>query len=134
EGVQKPSIDGSSPQPIAQPIECAGGLAFGHASDQRPADERPQGAERWMKLVAIIKPRAAALAEQRIICPRARACRSATLPYGELAGIALDQGPVNVEADTAHVYVLVHPKTNARRTRVGVSQPTVDRDPIAQPG
>ena len=93
----------------------------------------PDRTERWMELVAIVKARAAVTRPRR--CTRSARANAPVRdpPHRARAGTALDERPVNVEADTAQMHLLIHPVADARRTCVRATQPAVDRDPVAQP-
>src|SRR5664280_889152 len=116
----------------AQTVKCAFCLPLGNPSDQRSADQSADRPERWAKFVAIVKTRAAVGFAQEVLSMRARARRAATLPNGPRAGVALDQLPVNVEADAAQMDPLLHLKAHAWRAVVCTHQLAVNRDPITQ--
>ena len=63
---------------------------------------------------------------------RARPRRAATLPHRQLARATVDELPVNLQADAPHVDPLVHRVSHPRRAVVGMNQPAVNRDPLAQ--
>ena len=50
----------------------------------------------------------------------------------QLAALALDEEPVDVERHTAHLYTLVHLVADPRRALVGPNQATVNRDPVVE--
>jgi len=84
-----------------------------------------------MEVVVIIEMRASISGgAQDVFRASARTRRPAPLPYGQLAGTALDELPVNVEADSAQMEMLVHPVAHAERPVVGMVQLAVNRDPI----
>src|SRR5450759_2532576 len=115
-----------------QSIKCAPGLPLGHATDERAADYRPHGAEWRTELVAIVKSSTTIVRLQGVFAACMRARRTATLPYGQLAGAAVDELPVNLEADPSHMDLLVHPVADTRRPRVGMKQLAVNGDPFLQ--
>src|SRR5665213_4555633 len=102
-----------------QSFKCAIGLTLGHAADERAAHYRANRPQWGTKFVAVVKTCSVALCLQRIFAVRFGASRSATLPDCEPAGLAVDQLPVNVEAHSAHVDLLIHPVALAWRTVVG---------------
>src|SRR5437588_1110498 len=116
----------------AQPLERALRLPLRHPADERTADNRTHGTERWTEFIAIVKPGATVLLAEPVLGTGTRPGGPAALPHGELAGTAIDELPVNLEVDSAHVYLLVHLVSHARSTLVGMHEPAVNRDPVAQ--
>src|ERR1700730_14178507 len=117
----------------AQAIERAFCLSLRHSAYQRAADDRPDRTERGTELVVIVKARAPiARRAQDVFRASARTCRSPTLPHGPLAGAAVDELPVNLEADSTQMDLLVHPVAHARWPVIGVVEPAVNAHPVAQ--
>jgi hypothetical protein len=116
----------------AKAIERSNCLSLRDATNERTADNRADGAERWVEFVSVVKPRATVLGGEAVLGLRTRARRSATLPYGQLVGTALDELPVNLDVDSTQVYLLVHLIADPQRTLVGVQEAAVNGDPIAK--
>ena len=124
---------GSTIELSAEALECAVCLALGYSADERAADDRPDRAKWWTEVVVVIKARTPVPRRaQDVFRASARTGRSATLPHGELVRAALDELPVNLEADAAQVDVLVHPVAHARWPVVGMVQLAVNRHPISE--
>jgi hypothetical protein len=116
----------------AETIKRPPGLPLRHASNERAADNRTDGTEGWSEFISIVKPGATVLGTEPVLGMGARACRAASLPDGELARTAVDELPVNLEIDSAKVYLLVHLVSHAWSTTVSVHEPTVNGDPVTQ--
>lgn len=117
----------------AQALERAGGLALGYSADERAAGNCPDWAKRGAELVGVIKARATVPGRaEDVFRAGARAGGPPTLPYGQLAGAAVDELPVNIEADSTEVDLLVHPVAHAWWSVVVVMQLAVNSHPIGE--
>jgi hypothetical protein len=104
----------------AKAIERAPGLALGDATNERAADYRSDRSERCTEFISVVKPRATVLRGEAVLRVRAGACRSTTLPDGQLLPPALDELPVNLDVDASEVYLLVHLISHPRGALVGM--------------
>jgi hypothetical protein len=116
----------------AETIERPPGLPLRHPSNERAADNRADGTKGWTEFISIVKPGATVLGAEAVLGAGARARRAESLPDGELAWTALRELPVNLEVDSAKVYLLVHLVSDAWSTSVGMHESTVNGDPVTQ--
>src|ERR1700732_4503611 len=110
----------------AETSERMRGLPLGHSPDERAADNRSDGSQRRTEFIAVVKPRATVLGAQDVFRVSARARRPAALPHSQLVATAVDELPVNLEIDPAHVYQLIHLVAHSRCSVVGVHEPPVN--------
>src|ERR1700722_13635219 len=86
-----------------------------------------------MEFIAIVEAGAATgKGLQLVFCAGARAGWPATLPHGECPRLALHQCPVNIDADSPQVELLVHVVAGPWNSIVVVAQLAMNRDPVAE--
>src|SRR6185437_8667391 len=116
-----------------QALECAHRLPVRHAAHERTTCERPKRAQGCVELVAVVKARATIGRRlQHVLGAGVRAGRAASLPHGKLARDTLHQSPVNIDANSSQVDLLIHAIPHVCGIALAVAQLAVNRDPIDQ--